>query len=295
MSWRWPLRILALGYLALLVVLPFGSIFYRAFQHGFGAAWGAVTTPDALHALWLTFIVVLIAVPLDTAFGVTVAIILARHRFPGAWLLDAFVDLPLAISPVVIGISLILVYGKTGWFGNWLAARGIEVIFSVPGIIMASATVALPYVVREVLPVLQEIGTDQEQAATTLGATPFTVFRRITLPSIRRSLAYGVTLTTARVLGEFGAVVVVSGSIAGKTETLTLFIDDSIQNLNAVGAYAGAVILALIALLVLAIVGRNSDKEGRKQTWRSTSDRSPSNSEAPLPSTTSASMSPTAL
>jgi sulfate transport system permease protein len=294
-SWRWPLRILALGYLGLLVVLPFGSIFYRAFQHGFAAAWDAVTTPDALHALWLTFIVVLIAVPLDTAFGVTVAIILARHRFPGAWLLDAFVDLPLAISPVVIGISLILVYGKTGWFGNWLAARGIEVIFSVPGIIMASATVALPYVVREVLPVLQEIGTDQEQAATTLGATPFTVFRRITLPSIRKSLAYGVTLTTARVLGEFGAVVVVSGAIAGKTQTLTLFIDTSIGNLNTVGAYAGAVILALIALLVLAIVGRNIDKERRKQTWRSTSDPSPSDSEAPLPSTTSASMSATAL
>jgi sulfate transport system permease protein len=294
-SWRWPLRILALGYLALLVVLPFGSIFYRAFQHGFGAAWDAVTTPDALHALWLTFLVVLIAVPLDTAFGVTVAIILARHRFPGAWLLDAFVDLPLAISPVIIGISLILVYGKTGWFGNWLAARGIEVIFSIPGIIMASATVALPYVVREVLPVLQEIGTEQEQAATTLGASPFTVFRRITLPSIRRSLAYGVTLTTARVLGEFGAVVIVSGAIAGKTETLTLFIDDSITNLNEVGAYAGAVILAIIALLTLAIVGRNTDKEGRKQIWRSTSDPSPSDSAEPLPSTTSASMSPTAL
>jgi sulfate transport system permease protein len=294
-SWRWPLRILALGYLALLVVLPFGSIFYRAFQHGFGAAWDAVTTPDALHALWLTFLVVLIAVPLDTAFGVTVAIILARHRFPGAWLLDAFVDLPLAISPVIIGISLILVYGKTGWFGNWLAARGIEVIFSIPGIIMASATVALPYVVREVLPVLQEIGTDQEQAATTLGASSFTVFRRITLPSIRRSLAYGVTLTTARVLGEFGAVVIVSGAIAGKTETLTLFIDDSITNLNEVGAYAGAVILAIIALLTLAIVGRNTDKEGRKQIWRSTSDPSPSDSAEPLPSTTSASMSPTAL
>jgi sulfate transport system permease protein len=294
-SWRWPLRILALGYLALLVVLPFGSIFYRAFQHGFGAAWDAVTTPDALHALWLTFLVVLIAVPLDTAFGVTVAIILARHRFPGAWLLDAFVDLPLAISPVIIGISLILVYGKTGWFGNWLAARGIEVIFSIPGIIMASATVALPYVVREVLPVLQEIGTEQEQAATTLGASPFTVFRRITLPSIRRSLAYGVTLTTARVLGEFGAVVIVSGAIAGKTETLTLFIDDSITNLNEVGAYAGAVILAIIALLTLAIVGRNTDKEGSKQIWRSTSDPSPSDSAEPLPSTTSASMSPTAL
>jgi sulfate transport system permease protein len=287
--WKWPLRILAFGYLGFLVVLPVGSVFYRAFQHGFGAAWDAVTTPDGLHALWLTFLVVLIAVPLDTVFGVGVALILARHRFPGAWLLDAFVDLPLAVSPVVVGIALILVYGKTGWFGNWLAQHGINVIFSVPGIVMASATVALPYVVREVLPVLQEIGTDQEQAATTLGASPFTIFRRITLPSIRRSLAYGVTLTTARVLGEFGAVVVVSGAIAGRTQTLTLFISDGVENLNLVGAYAGAVILALIALAVLAILGAGHDDldtEGRKPKWRSRSDQSPSDLEVPLLSTT---------
>ena len=290
---RLPLRFAALGYLALLVVIPVGSIFFRAFQHGFAAAWDAMTTPDALHAIWLTFIVVLIAVPLDTAFGVGVALILSRHRFPGAWLLDALVDLPLAISPVIVGLALVLVYGKTGWFGNWLAARGIEVIFSVPGIIMASATVALPYVVREVLPVLQEIGTDQEQAATTLGAGPFTVFRRITLPSIKRSLAYGVTLTTARVLGEFGAVVVVSGAIAGKTQTLTLFIQDGFENLNTVGAYAGAVMLAVIALLVLALLGADR-KEGRSSTWRSPSDPSPSDSETLSLSTTSVLMSPTA-
>jgi sulfate transport system permease protein len=288
--WRLPLRTLALGYLALLVVIPVGSVFYRAFQHGFVAAWDAVTTPDALHALWLTLLVVLIAVPLNTVFGVGVSLILARHRFRGAWLLDAFVDLPLAISPVIVGLALVLVYGKTGWFGNWLAGHGIEIIFSFPGIVMASATVALPYVVREVLPVLQEIGTDQEQAATTLGASSLTAFRRITLPSIRRSLAYGVTLTTARVLGEFGAVVIVSGAIAGKTQTLTLFIQDSIDNLNPVGAYAGAVILAIIALVVLTVLG--ADSEGRRSTWRSRSDQSPSDSETPLPSTTSILTSP---
>jgi sulfate transport system permease protein len=281
---------LALGYLALLVVIPVGSVFYRAFQHGFVAAWDAVTTPDALQALWLTILVVLIAVPLNTVFGVGVSLILARHRFRGAWLLDAFVDLPLAVSPVIVGLALVLVYGKTGWFGNWLAGHGIEIIFSFPGIVMASATVALPYVVREVLPVLQEIGTDQEQAATTLGASSFTAFRRITLPSIRRSLAYGVTLTTARVLGEFGAVVIVSGAIAGKTQTLTLFIQDSIDNLNPVGAYAGAVILAIIALVVLTVLG--ADSEGRRSTWRSRSDQSPSDSEMPLPSTTSILTSP---
>jgi sulfate/thiosulfate transport system permease protein len=260
--WRLPLRYAVLLYLTLLVVLPVATVFYRAFQHGLGVAWDAITAPDALHALWLTLLVALIAVPLNTAFGVGVSLILARHRFPGAWLLDALVDVPLAISPVVIGLGLILVYGKTGWFGNWLAGEGITVIFSVPGIVMASAAVSLPYVVREVLPVLQEIGTEQEQAARTLGARPFTVFRRITLPNIRRGLAYGVTLTTARVLGEFGAVAIVSGAIAGKTQTLTLFISNSFDNLEPQSGYVGAVALCLAALLVLTVLtltDRNRD------------------------------------
>jgi sulfate transport system permease protein len=278
--WRWPARFVALGYLAVLIVVPVGSVFFRAFQHGLGAAWDAVTTTEATHAFWLTIIVVLIAVPLDTVFGVGVALMLARHRFPGAWLLDAFVDLPLALSPVVVGVALILVYGHTGWFGNWLAARGIEVIFSVPGIVMASATVALPYVVRAVLPVLLEIGTEQEEAARTLGAGPVATFIRITLPSIRRSLAYGVTLTTARVLGEFGAVAIVSGSIVDKTLTMTLFIDDSINNLDPIGAYAGAVILALISLGVLLLLGNDRGRR-REQQWQSPSTESPNDTETP--------------
>jgi len=281
--WKWPLRVAALGYLAFLIVIPVIWVFYRAFEHGFATAWDAITTPDALHALWLTLLVVLIAVPANTIFGVGTSLILARHRFRGAWLLDALVDIPLAISPVVIGLALILVYGKTGWFGNWLAARGIQVIFSLPGIVMASAAVSLPYVVREVLPVLQEIGDEQEQAAATLGAGPFATFWRITLPSIRRGLAYGVTLTTARVLGEFGAVVIVSGAIAGRTETLTLFISDSIDNLDPVAAYAGAVILALIALLVLGVLGR--ERTERSKRWPSPSEQSPNDSETPLLST----------
>jgi sulfate transport system permease protein len=281
-----PLRIIALSYIGLLIALPVGFVFYKAFQHGFLAAWNSVTTPDALSALWLTLGVVVIAVTMDTIFGVGVSLILARHRFPGVWLLDAFVDLPLALSPVVVGISLILVYGRTGWFGNWLAAHGIEVIFSLPGIVMASATVALPYVVRSVLPVLQEIGTDQEQAAATLGASTFTVFRRITLPSIRRGLAYGVTLTTARVLGEFGAVLVVSGAILGKTQTMTLFIQSSIENLDPTGAFAGAVILILISIVVLALLGSEAKDERRTSRWRSRSHQSPSVTEMPLLSTT---------
>src|SRR5271155_1140280 len=289
---RWPLRVVAVGYMAFLIVIPVGFVFYKmltvrvastsctslpsppgretchqVFQHGFSAAWDAITTSDALHALWLTLIVAAIAVTLDTVFGVGVALILARHRFRGVWLLDVFVDIPLALSPVVVGLALVLGYGKVGWFGNWLAARGIDVIFSIPGIVMASATVALPYVVREVLPVLQEIGTDQEQAARTLGAGPVVVFFRITLPSIRRGLAYGVTLTTARVIGEFGAVAVVSGNILGHTETLTLFIANSIDNLDLVGAYTGSVILASIALSVLALLNVIAPREGGRR-WQ---------------------------
>jgi sulfate/thiosulfate transport system permease protein len=255
-----------------------GSVFYRAFQHGLGAAWDAVTTTEATHAFWLTIEVVAIAVPLATIFGVGVALVLARHRFPGAWLLDALVDIPLALSPVVVGLGLFFVYGKTGWFGNWLAARGITVIFSTPGIVMASATVALPYVTRAVLPVLLEIGTDQEQAARTLGAGPFSTFRRITLPSIRRPLAYGITLTTARVLGEFGAVAIVSGSIENKTQTYTQFIDDSFANLNPVGAYAGAVVLALLSLGVLLIL-RGDREQRREGPWQSPSVESPNDTE----------------
>jgi sulfate transport system permease protein len=283
--WKLVARFSALGYLALLIVIPLGSVFYRAFQHGFGASWDAITTTEATHALWLTLFVVLIAVPLDTAFGVVVALILARHRFPGAWLLDAFVDIPLALSPVVVGLSLVLVYGRTGWFGSWLADRGIQIIFSVPGIIMASATVALPYVVREVLPVLQEIGTEQEEAARTLGAGPTATFLRITLPSIRRSLAYGVTLTTARVLGEYGAVLVVSGAIVDKTETYTIFINDAFSNLDPVGAYSGAVVLALLSLGVLLVLG-NDRGQRREQPWQSPSTESPNDMEPLSLSTT---------
>ncbi len=270
-------------YVGLLVVLPVGSVFFRAFEHGLGVAWDSITTTDGLHALWLTLLTLLIAVPADAIFGVGVALIVTRHRFPGVFLLDALVDIPLAISPVIVGLSLVLVYGQTGWFGRILAGWGIQVIFSLPGIIMASAVVALPYVTREVLPVLQEIGTEQEDAATTLGAGKLATFLRITLPSIRGGLAYGVTLTTARVLGEFGAVVIVSGNIEGRTQTMTLFIQDSVDNLNPAGAYAGAVVLAIIAILILGALQRNR-REGR-WSWRSASVASQSALDPLLPST----------
>jgi sulfate/thiosulfate transport system permease protein len=286
---RHPLRWGVLGYVALLVAVPVGSVFYRAFEHGFVAAWNSVTTHDGLHALLVTLVVVAIAVPADAVFGVGVALVVTRHRFPGVWLLDVLVDIPLAISPVVVGLALVLVYGQGGWFGRTLAGLGVQVIFSLPGIVMACAAVALPYVVRAVLPVLEEIGTEQEQAASTLGAGPVATFRRVTLPSIRGGLAYGVTLTTARVLGEFGAVAIVSGSIEGKTQTLTLFIQDSVNNLSPVGAYTGAVILAVIAFCVLGVLG--TDPKKKRWSWRSVFEPSPNALEESLLSTTSPSMS----
>jgi len=249
---RLALRGIALGYLALLLAAPVGLVFYRTFEHGFSAAWQAVTTPDALHAFWLTIVMVLVAVPLNTIFGVTCALLIARHRFPGRWLLNALIDLPFAISPVVIGLALFLVYApRNSWCGGWLADQGFQVIFSVPGMVLATIFVSLPFVVREVMPVLQEIGTDQEEAAKTLGATPWQTFWRVTLPAIRWGLTYGVVLATARALGEFGAVSVVAGNISGQTQTLPLFVKTEFDGFSLPGAYAAALVLALLAMAVL--------------------------------------------
>src|SRR5205085_9452472 len=221
---RYTLRFTALGYLAVLLMIPLGMVFYRAFEHGLAPAWHAVTTHEALHALYLSVLITAIVVPLNTVFGVITALTIVRKPFPGKGLLNALVDLPLALSPVVVGLALFLLYGRTGWLGPWFSDRGIRILFALPSMVLATAFVSLPFVVREVVPVLREIGTEQEQAASTLGAQPFQIFRRITWPAIRWGVAYGVVLTTARSLGEFGAVSVVSGHIAGKTETLTLYV-----------------------------------------------------------------------
>jgi sulfate transport system permease protein len=242
---RVALRTVALGYLGALVLLPVGTVFYRTFEKGLDAAWAAVTTPPAQHAFYLTVLITLIAVPLNAVFGVLTALLLARGSFPGKRLLNAFVDLPFAVSPVIVGLALILVWGRNGWFGL------TGVIFSVPGMVLATIFVSLPFVVREVIPVLREVGTDQEQAAETLGASPWQTFWRITLPAIRWGVAYGVVLTTARALGEFGAVSVVSGHITGQTETLTLYVQDRFEHFDVTGAYAASLVLALLALVTL--------------------------------------------
>jgi sulfate/thiosulfate transport system permease protein len=245
------LRFAALGYLAILLAAPVGFVFYKTFEHGIGAAWDSITTPEAIHAFWLTIELVAIAVPLNTIFGVVMALSLVRTKFRGRGFVNSLIDLPFAISPVVVGLALILVYGRKGWFGEWLIENGIQVIFSFPGMVLATIFVSLPFVVREVMPVLREVGTDQEQAAATLGATGWQTFWRITLPSIRWGVAYGVVLTTARALGEFGAVSVVSGHIRGQTETLTLHVEDRFQSFDLTGAYTAAVVLALLALITL--------------------------------------------
>ena len=242
------LRSVALFYLAALLAIPVGMVFYRAFEDGFGAAWDAVTTPPAQHAFFLTITITLIAVPLNAIFGVVTAWLLARYEFPGKRVFDVLIDLPFAVSPVVVGLSLILVWGRDGWFGS------TEVIFSTPGMVLATIFISLPFVVREVLPVLEEEGTDQEEAAATLGARGWQTFWRITLPTIRWGLTYGVILSTARAIGEFGAVAVVSGKISGRTETMTLYVEDRFQSLDLTGAYAAGVVLAMLGITVLTLM-----------------------------------------
>ena len=261
---RYGLRTLALTYLALLLLAPVGMVFWRSFESGIGPFFDAITSPAAVHAFQMTLLIAAIAVPANTIFGVLCALAIVRKPFRGKGLLNAIVDLPLALSPVVVGLALILVYARGGWFGDFLLDNGIEIIFALPGMILATVFISLPFVVREVVPVLREIGTEQEQAAATLGANGFQTFFRITLPAIRWGVAYGVVLTLARCLGEFGAVSVVSGRIAGKTETATLHVQERFDAFEYVAAYSVSVVLALLAvatLLVMNLFKSPADKE----------------------------------
>jgi sulfate/thiosulfate transport system permease protein len=253
------LRTVALLYLLLLLLLPLGVVFARTFEHGAAAAWGWITTPAAVSAFWLTVLVALIAVPLNTIFGVGCALVLVRgkRQSRARALLDSLIDLPFVVSPVIVGLALLLVYGQQGWFGRWFQDHGIRIIYAPTGMVLATIFVSLPFVVREVAPVLREIGDEQEQAAATLGASPWQTFWRVTLPSIRWGVGYGVVLTTARALGEIGAVLVVSSNVAGSTLTLPLLVyqrDSQVGAQNVSGAYAAATELAVMSLLVLLIM-----------------------------------------
>ena len=250
---RLGLRFVALFYLLALLGAPVAMIFYRTFEHGLAPAWNAVTQPNAMHAFWLSIELVAIVVPLNTAAGIGIALLMERGRMRGRSLLGLIVDLPFAISPVVVGLSLLLVYGRTGWFGDWLTAHSIQVIFSVPGMVLATAFVSLPFVARETIPVLHELGTDSEQAAATLGASSWQTFWRVTLPNIKWGLLYGVLLCNARAMGEFGAVSVVSGHIRGRTTTMPLQVEILYNEYNMVAAFAVASLLAMLALVTLAV------------------------------------------
>ena len=247
---KWP-RVIALTYLGLLLAAPVAMVGYRTFEDGITPVIDSLTSPEAQHAFWLTFVMVAVAVPLNTVFGVITALLIVRKRFAGKSILNALIDLPFAVSPVVVGLALILAYGANSGIGGWLVDNGIEVIFTPLGMILATISVSLPFVVREVVPVLKEIGTEQEEASETLGASSWQTFWRVTLPAIRWGVAYGVVLTTARALGEFGAVSVVSGKLVGKTETLTLRVEERFQHFDLTGAYSASIVLALMALVTL--------------------------------------------
>jgi sulfate/thiosulfate transport system permease protein len=260
---RLGLRAVALGYLLLVLLAPLGLVFYRTFQSGLRPVWQALSDPLTVHAFEVTLEATAIAVPLNTVFGIVCALAIVRRRFRGKGLLNAFIDLPLAISPVVIGLALYLLYGRTGWFGGWLLGHGIQVLFALPSIVLVTVFVSVPFVAREVIPTLRELGNEQEQAAATLGATRRQRFWRITLPSIRWAVIYGIVLTTARCLGEYGAVAIVSGRIEGVTQTATLRVEEYWQNFNTAGAYAVSLVLATIAVLVLVAMTLIRPREER--------------------------------
>ncbi len=248
------LRTVALVYLLLLLILPVVVVFFKTFEHGFGVAWDWMTTPAAISALWLSLLMAVIAVPLNTIFGVACALVVVRRRGRLAAVLDSLIDLPFLVSPVIVGLALTLVWGIHGWFGNWFNDHGIRIIFAPTGMVLATVFVSLPFVVREVAPVLVEVGDEQEQAASTLGASAWQTFWRITLPSIRWGVIYGVILSTARALGEIGAVLVVSSLVPGYTLTLPLLVYQRAEQLGpdaVTGAYAAATELAVISLVVL--------------------------------------------
>ncbi|ODT58141.1 MULTISPECIES: sulfate ABC transporter permease subunit CysW [Paracoccus] len=246
----------------LIVVAPLVYIFARAFSAGWQVYAANIMDPAMLHAIWLTCIVAVIVVPLNIAFGIAAAWAVAKHRFPGRGLLVTMIEIPFSISPIIAGICYLLLYGRQGLLGPWLREVDLQVMFALPGIVLVTMFVTAPFVAREVLPLMQAQGTEQEEAAVTLGASGWQVFRRVTLPNIRFALLYGAVLCTARAVGEFGGVSVVSGNIRGQTNTLPLHVELLFNDLNAVGAFAAASTLTLIAVVALVIKAALETRHG---------------------------------
>ncbi|HEX9946841.1 MAG TPA: sulfate ABC transporter permease subunit CysW [Allosphingosinicella sp.] len=243
----------AMVFLALFLLLPLVSVFVEALRGGVGAYLDSVTQPDALAAIKLTLLVAAIAVPVNVVFGLAAAWAVAKFEFPGKSILVTFIDLPFSVSPVVSGLVFVLLFGAQGWFGEWLAANDVDIIFAVPGIVLATIFVTFPFVARELIPLMIEQGKSDEEAAVSLGASGWQAFRLVTLPNIRWGLLYGVLLCNARAMGEFGAVSVVSGHIRGRTNTLPLHVEILYNEYNFVAAFAVASLLALLALLTLVL------------------------------------------
>lgn len=248
---KWLLIAFVLVYLGLILFVPTINVFYQAFKDGFPGFWAAVTSREFVRAARLTLLMAVTAVPLTTIFGLCAAVAIANNRFPGRTLLISIIDLPFSISPVVAGLMIVLLYGSHGWFGPFLETHGIKIIFAIPAMILASAFVTMPFVAREVIPALEEQGTDQQEAAEILGASRWQTFWRVTLPSIRWSLVYGLILCNARAMGEFGAVSVVSGNISGKTQSLPLFVEEAYVQYHTQAAYSAAVVLAFLAVITI--------------------------------------------
>ncbi|HEX4687050.1 MAG TPA: sulfate ABC transporter permease subunit [Nocardioides sp.] len=258
----WALRLLALSYVFFLVGWPLLTLTQRTFADGWSSFSQTFSDPDVTHAILVTVEISAYAVMINTVFGVGMALLLVRYEFPGKRMLSALIDLPMSVSPVVIGLALMLVYsGRYGWFGPTLESHGLVVVFNSPGMVMATCFVALPLVVREVVPVLEEIGDDQEQAARSLGANAAQVLRRITLPAIKWAVLYGVVLSLARSLGEFGALKIVSGNLTGQTQTAPLVVEEKYNNFAPNEAYAVSFILVLISILCILVVSLLRPKE----------------------------------
>jgi sulfate/thiosulfate transport system permease protein len=265
---RWLLMAAVLGWFALLVLVPTAALLRQVAAGGLRPFFQTLGQPEVLRAFGLTLGITALATLVNTVFGIAMALVLVRHRFWGRTLLDGVVDLPFAVSPIVAGLMLVVLYGPNGWLGRWLEAGGIRVVYAVPGMILATLFVTVPFVVRELVPILRELGEESEQAAYTLGAGRWRTFWSVTLPSIRWGVAYGVTLTVARSLGEFGAVLVVSGNLIGQTQTATLYVHDGIESFHTEGAYAASLVLAAVSFVLLVgmelIRKRLEAREGKR-------------------------------
>ena len=252
---RWTLIGIALAFLGVFLLLPLAAVIFEALRKGLGAYFAALVEPDALAAIRLTLLAAAIAVPANLVFGVAAAWAIAKFDFSGKQVLITLIDLPFSVSPVISGLVYVLIFGAQGWFGPWLAAHDLKVIFAVPGIVLATIFVTFPFVARELIPLMQAQGRDEEEAALTLGASGWQTFRRVTLPNIKWGLAYGVILCNARAMGEFGAVSVVSGHIRGQTNTMPLHVEILYNEYQSAAAFAVASLLALLALATLALKG----------------------------------------